>query len=49
VLLWVKVLRPRRPARSAAPDPLGTVGPLPEARQAPDAMRAGGEQGGERP
>ncbi|KUL75398.1 MULTISPECIES: DUF4349 domain-containing protein [unclassified Streptomyces] len=49
VLLWVRVLRPRRPARSAAPDPLGTVGPLPAARPAPDATRAGGEQGGERP
>ncbi|MGW0144449.1 DUF4349 domain-containing protein [Streptomyces sp. NPDC003333] len=49
VWLWVKVLRPRRPARSAAPDPLGTLGPLPAARPAPEATRAGGEQGGERP
>lgn len=48
VLLWVKVLRPRRPARPVAPDPLGTVGPLPAARPAPEGTRAGGEQGGER-
>ncbi|MFE5186177.1 DUF4349 domain-containing protein [Streptomyces sp. NPDC056628] len=48
VLLWVKVVRPRRPARPVVPDPLGAAGPLPAARPAPDATRAGGEQGGER-
>ncbi len=49
VLLWVKLpRRSRRTVRPAAADPMAAVGPVPTARPAPDATRAGDGQGGER-
>ncbi|MFG2129845.1 DUF4349 domain-containing protein [Streptomyces sp. NPDC048751] len=51
LVVWLRLVRPRRSPRPAAASAASTVGPLPQARPAPQPTRAeegGGERGGER-
>ncbi|WP_037671808.1 DUF4349 domain-containing protein [Streptomyces griseus] len=47
LLVWLRVVKPRRTPRPAAPPVASTLGPLPHARPAPQPARGEAEQEGE--